>query len=319
MRRIITFTVAFCFMLLSACSTTVNRDAAIDSRINAGKKRLKIAATIFPPFDFAKAISKDKAEVKMLMPTGAESHDYEPTLQNIDAVSRCDIFIYVGGSADKWAKKLLDAVPNNTRTVICLTEEVPTLKIDGSEHSHSHSHDHDDEIDEHVWTDPKNVETIVEKIAEILCEKDSENTSVYIENLEAYKKELTKLDNDIKNTVAAAKYNVLAFADKFPFRYLANAYKLNYVSALDGCDSDTEPTLAAVQEVINTIEKYGLSFVIYTEDSSGDIAESISKMTGAEPRLLYSCHNISRSQLESGETYISLMNKNISVLKEALN
>ena len=77
--------------------------------------------------------------------------------------------------------------------------------------------------------------------------------------------------------------------------------------------------MAAVQEVINTIEKYGLSYVIYTEDSSGDIAESISKITGAEPRLLYSCHNISRSQLENGETYISLMNKNISVLQEALN
>ena len=102
------------------------------------------------------------------------------------------------------------------------------------------SHDHEEEIDEHVWTSPANAMQIAEKIAEKLMEIDSENALFYSKNAVIYTGQLKELDAKFKSVMANSKRKTILFGDRFPFRYLADAYGLTYYAAFTGCSTETE-------------------------------------------------------------------------------
>ncbi len=279
-------------------------------------EKIKICATIFPPFDFARQIAKDNAEIIMLLPTGAESHSYEPTLEDVANVQSCDIFIYSGGDTDSFATELLDGVDTSKIEVIKLIDEVE-LK---SNHSHLETeHEHKNaQVDEHIWTSPKNAIKLANRIGNAIIKVDPKNEKEYRKNLENYVEDLDELDALFESTVKNGNLDCIAFADRFPFLYLAEDYGIRHFEALDGCTSDTEPTLTALSNLQKAIEKEGIETVFYVEFSSGTVADKICKMTGASKLLFHSCHNISKEELEEGETYLSLMQKNAERLKTAL-
>ncbi len=295
---------------LSACESQgdLNRSEA--------DGKLKIVATIFPPYDFARQIAKDKADLKMLLPTGAESHSYEPTLDDIAAIQECDIFIYSGGGTDSFGSEILETLDTSQMEIICLMDETQLL------HNHSEdesSHEHETaENDEHVWTSPKNAVKFTNCIAEAIIKKDPKNAVFYEENLASYINELTQLDELFKKTVEEGKLDCIAFADRFPFLYLAEEYGLRHFEALDGCSSDTEPTLTALNDLVENIKKEDIGTVFYIEFSGGTVADKVCKLTGADKLLFHSCHNLSKEETEEGETYLSLMQKNAARLKTAL-
>ena len=277
----------------------------------AEKEKLSVVATIFPPYDFAREIAGDSAEITMLLPVGGESHTYEPTLEDISLVADCDIFISVGGEIDPWAESMTKATLNSERRVIKL------LDIVGEEHSHSELENHSDS-DEHVWTSPKNVMEIVKVIAENLCDADPENTDVYTKNRAEYLEKLNLLHREFQALGENNNGKTLLFADRFPFSHLCEEYGFSAVSALPGCSSDTEPTISAVNELINVVKNENTPAVLYTETADGNIAKTVMNATGCDKKLLHSCHSVTDEELEEGESYISLMTKNLETLKEVL-
>lgn len=54
----------------------------------------------------------DKFEVTMLLTTGADLHNYQPTADDIVTISSCDMFIYVGGHSDSWVDATLNVASN---------------------------------------------------------------------------------------------------------------------------------------------------------------------------------------------------------------
>ena len=258
-------------------------------------KKISVVATIFPQYDFVRQIAGENVELKMLLKPGEETHSYEPTPQDIIAIQNSDLFIYVGGENDAWVEDILESMPDNGRKTLKLVDCVDTVEeehVEGMKEERGHDHDEDDaeheedeedheehgqhgqedthsvhEIDEHVWTSPVNAIKIVEQIKEELCEIDSKNASAYEENADAYVSQLKKLDQEFQDVVDHSKRKLMIFGDRFPFRYFAEAYDLDYYAAFSGCASDTEPSAAtmaflinkAQDEKINTILKMELS------------------------------------------------------------
>ena len=173
--------------------------------------------------------------------------------------------------------------------------------------------------DEHVWTSPKNAISIVERITEELAGLDPEHQAEYEENKEAYEKQLEALDDAFREVVQSAKREVLLFGDRFPFRYFADAYDLDYYAAFPGCASDTEPSAATMAFLINKVKEEQIPVVLKMELSNENIANAIAETTHAEVRTFYSCHNLTAREFAEGETYLSMMKKNVETLKEALN
>ena len=190
---------------------------------------------------------------------------------------------------------------------------------DDHDHDDHDDHDHVHSVDEHVWTAPANAIVITEKIAAHLTEKDAAHADDYQKNSAAYIAELKKLDEDFREIVANSARKTMVFGDRFPFRYFADAYGLDYYAAFTGCSTETEASAATVAFLVEKVKEENIPVVFTMEFSNGKIADSIVDATGAKKAMLHSCHTISADELAQGETYLSIMQKNAETLKDALN
>lgn len=175
------------------------------------------------------------------------------------------------------------------------------------------------EIDEHVWTSPKNAEKIVERITDLLCEADEAHAAEYQTNAVDYEQQLEELDQEFRDVVDHSERNLLIFGDRFPFRYFADEYGLDYYAAFSGCASDTEPSAATMAFLINKVKEEQVPTVLKMELSNDNISKAIAEAAGTDVKVFYSCHNLTVEEFENGETYLSMMKKNVETLKEVLN
>ncbi len=311
MKKIICLMLVFllCFPFISGCKEKSEKET-----------KIKIVATVFPPFDFARAVAGDKAEITQLVRVGSESHSFEPTPTDVKLVQDCDLFLMIGGESESWAERLSSSGNNDKRKTLILSEYVTMLESGSGEHHEEHSHHgHNHEHDEHIWTSPLNAIKISEAILIALCEIDSENQEYYRANFETFKAKLSDLDKQFKSLAESKKNKTIVFGDRFPFLYLAEEYGLNCLAAFPGCNEQTQPDIKTVTHLIEHIKEENITTVFYTEFSSRQTANMLCEETGATALLLHSCHNVTKEELKRGETYLSLMEKNLVNLKIALS
>lgn len=290
------------------------------------EEKIKIIATLFPQYDFAKQIGGDKVEVSLLLTPGTETHTYEPTPQDIINVNKADIYIYTGKYMEPWSDKIANSITSDTEVLDAskninlineeqFEEEHNTTDINEEEHDNSHHH----EYDPHIWLNPQNAIGMVKNIEKELCSIDPQNKEYYQKNAENYIKQLTNLDNEIETTIKESKKNKIAFGGTFAYAYFIQRYNLQYVSAYDSCGENSEPSVTKVKEVIDYMKENDINVIFYQELSAGKIADTISKETGATKLVFHTIHNASQEEINNGETYISLMQKNLQNLKQALS
>lgn len=305
---------------LCACGNTENSVSKAQSGIDG---KISVVTTIFPPYDFARQIGGDNVDLTMLLKPGTESHNYDPTPQDIIKIQNCDLFIYVGGESDEWVRDILESNDSKPKKIISLMDCVDTLQeeiVEGMEKDKDKDNDgHEIEYDEHVWTSPKNAIIISKKISLALTELDKDNAKVYEKNTTEYSKKLSLLDSKFQNIVDNAKRKTIIFGDRFPMRYFADEYGLKYYAAFPGCSSETEPSAATVSFLIDKVKAEKIPVVFSIEFSNGKVADTICEDTRAKKLTFHSCHNVTQEQFDSGVTYIDLMNQNAESIKEALS
>ncbi len=280
------------------------------------KEKISVVTVGFAEYDFTRQIIGDKGEVAMLLSAGQESHTYEPTPADILKIEQCDVFVCGGGESEAWVERIISSTAADM-TVIRMME-VCALKE--NEHSHSHTDEHEhSEYDEHVWTSPVNAKLIVKAISEALCEKDTVNADYYRANTLKYLAELEKLDADFKKLGHNSHGEYVVIGDRFPLRYLMLEYGIDYYAAYPGCSAQVEVNPVTIALLNDMIIADKIPVVFKVDLSNGNVARSMCEQTGARLDTLYSCHVISQNLLDSGETYLSLMYKNLEALKFALN
>ncbi len=321
--------------------------AFFNTKSNAEIKngKISIVTTIFPEYDWVKQILGDKAnnfEITMLMSNGVDLHSYQPTAEDIIKISGCDMFVYVGGESDEWAKKILKNANNPKIKAINLLEilgdKVKSEElVEGMEHEHhdhehhdhehmnedeeEHEHEHEDEIDEHVWLSLKNAKVICNYISRQICELDSQNKEIYEKNLKNYIDSLEVLDKEYAIEIGKSKNKTLVFGDRFPFRYLTDDYNLKYFAAFTGCSSESEASFETIVFLSNKINELNLKSIMQIETSDGSIPRTIKESTKTKDQKilkLNSMQSVTSNDVAKGATYISIMKSNLEVLKEAL-
>ena len=297
-------------------------------------KRLKVVTTLFPYYDFVRQVAGDKVDLKLVLPAGMDSHSFEPTPADMRMIQDADVLIRNGGAMEHWLDEALCALDTRGMTVVTMLDFVDTLReeqVEGMEEEHGHDHaghksyvDYDGheveiEYDEHIWTSPVGAMKLVEAIRDTLTQADPENARAYRAGAESFLKELADIDAGFREVCAERRRNMIIVADKFPFRYLAEEYGLDYRAAFHGCASDTEPSLATLKYLIDQVEQEHIPVVYTIELSSQKVAEAIAETTGARVLTFQSCQTVSREDLDNGATYLSLMRQNVEALKEGLS
>lgn len=327
MKKWIPLLVSLC-LLLSGCGQTPSLPE---------NGRLQIVTTVFPAYDFARAAAGGLADVTLLLPPGTESHSYEPTPADILAVRDCDLFIYLGGESDQWVETILSAVEptgKQLRMIDCVTlleeEEVEGMQsLPGHDHAHNEHDEHDEHdehghgegevagLDEHVWTAPANAAAITRSVGEALAALDEGNADAYRAAAGAYAKQLEGLDRAFADFFQTS-HAPMVFGDRFPLRYFAAAYGVEYYAAFPGCGTQTEPSAATVAFLTEKVRQEQVPVIWYIEFSNHLVADSIAEAAGVGTAMFHTCHNVSRQDIESGATYLTLMEGNLETLRACL-
>jgi len=309
MKRIISLILAFVTVVaLFSCKST-----------DADVSKLKIVTTIFPQYDIASHISGGKADVTMLLPFGSDIHTYEPSVKDMTDVASCDIFIYNGVETEPWTVSILESIDRDNTVVVDLSENITLLEGDVHE-SHDHSEDeHIHDYDPHFWTSPRNAVVITDEILSALCTVDETNADHYIMNAQNLKVQLSSLDSELSDMAENYDGTPLYFGGKFAFLYMFSEYGFEHRSPYNGCSDQAEPSIKTIADICEDIEKDRVKYIFTEEMSQSKIAKSIADETGTELLVLHSCHNLSKDEAKAGETYVSLMYKNIANMRKALN
>ena len=295
---------------------------------SAASNKLNIVTTIFPAYDWVREIlgaETDRAEITMLLDSGVDLHSYQPTVDDIVKISDCDLFLYVGGESDGWVDDALKNAPNKERKVIRLLDVLGDSAkaeetVEGMQEE-EHDHEEEAEYDEHIWLSLKNAQVLVAAISEALQESDPARKDTYAANAAAYAEKLSALDGEYRAAVDSGKYKTLLFGDRFPFRYLADDYGLDYYAAFPGCSAETEASFETVSFLAGKMDALGLPYVLTIEGTQHKIAETIVQNTAQKNQQILtmdSMQAVTANDAASGVSYLSIMEKNLSVLKKAL-
>lgn len=311
--------ILLCTALMAACLCGCGATAK-------DEKKLSVVATIFPEYDWVREILGENpgdVQLTLLLDNGVDLHSFQPTAKDILTISDCDVFIYVGGESDAWVKDALSEAANENMIVIDLLDALGDAvkeeeEVEGME---EHEHEHEAEYDEHVWLSLRNTSVLCEEIEKALEVIDPANQETYRSNLASYQEKLSQLDEKYTQAVASASGRTLLFGDRFPFRYLVDDYGLNYYAAFSGCSAETEASFDTILFLASKTDELSLPAVLRIEGANHRIAETIVENTAEknqEVLMLDSMQSATSKDVQNGVTYLSIMEKNLEVLKQAL-
>lgn len=293
-------------------------------RDGEGEEKLRVVATLFPYYDFVRQVAGDRVELSLVVPAGMDSHSFEPTPADMRRIQDADILISNGGAMEHWLTQVLKASDTSQMTVVTMMDYIDIAEeeqVEGMEEEHADHDGHEMEIeyDEHIWTSPVNAVRLTEVIRDVLSRQDPKHREEYERQAESYIKELERIHQELCKVSGERKRNLIVVGEKFPYRYLAEEYDLDYRAAFSGCSTDTEPSARTIAYLIDKVKEEQIPVVYYPELCSRRVAEIIGEETGARPLLLHSCHNVTRAQFEAGVTYVELMEQNIENLRKGLD
>ena len=288
--------------------------------------KITVLCTVFPIYDWVRNVvgDSDRIEVKLLVSDGADLHSFQPTARDAIDIKTADLVVRVGGADDSFVNeltkdsdgidlRLIDAEGVTKRHVSVSSEH---------EHSHGESHDHKHPTDEHIWLSLKNGQACVEAIYNALVTIDPQGATAYRQNANEYIEKLIDLDQKYAEAVASVSEPRLVFADRFPFVYLTEDYGIEFEAAFEGCTTDAEAGFDTVIRLASKVEQWGLSYVCVTESSDKRLSSSVAETVegrNVKTAVLDSIQSVTKKDIAAGQSYIGIMEKNLSALTEALS
>jgi zinc transport system substrate-binding protein len=273
-------------LLLGSCQPKIQDD------------RLKVYTSFYPIYDLTLKIGKDKINLINLVPSGTEVHDWEISTKDMIGLESADLLIYNGLGIEYWLDDVVSALQNKNLVLVNTSKNVTPI-----------------EGDPHIWLNIENAILQLTEIKNALVNSDSKNQAFYEQNYNYYVNELTALHNNFHETIDALPKKDLVVAHE-AFAYLCEEYGLNQIGVED-VNSD-EPGLKKMEEIINFIKVNNVTTIFYEPLGSDSVAKTIASKTNIKVEVLNPLEGLTKEDIKNNEDYISIMLKNLKVIKEAL-
>lgn len=271
-----------------------------------------IVTTIYPLYEFTKQVVGDKAEVILLVPAGAEPHDWEPAPADLIKVKKASIVVYNGAGMEPWIDKLAGTVLAGKKVVSAAS----AVNLISAQYNEEGGPAEPGTIDPHVWLDPVNAQAIVKQITAAVAESDPGNAGYYQANADAYSQQLAALHDEYTAVLAEAPRRIF-ITSHAAFGYVANRYELKQV-AIMGLAPDAEPTPERMAQIIRYARLTGIKHIFFETLVSPKLAEVIANESGATTLVLNPIEGLTDPEIAQGENYISIMRANLVNLQKAL-
>lgn len=277
------------------------------------EEKIRVYASIYPVYDFAKNIGVDKIDLMQMTPAGAEPHDWEPSAKLMAEMEKADVFIYNGAGMEPWAEKLTGSINNDRLIVVNASEGIDLLDAEGHEEGHEGEDNHEhSQYDPHVWLDPVNAIKQVGNIKDALKRADEKNKDFYEENYIDFVKRLEALDKKYKDELNQYTYREIVVAHA-AFGYLFKRYGLKQV-AVRGVNPQEEPGAAKMVEITNLIKEKKIKYIFFETLTNPKLSEVLARESGTKTAVLNPIGGLTEEEIKSGKDYISIMGDNLNAL-----
>lgn len=277
-------------------SVTIS-DSNIPQPISSGSTNLRIFASFYPIYDFVEKIGKDKVDVSTIVPNGVEPHDFEPTPKQIVELQNADLIFINGAGFEDW----INDIENSN--IVDLTRNITIENINSNPNPH-------------LWLDPTLVESMADKIYNILVSLDPDNLAYYQNNLKQFDDNLELLNSNIKNNLTnCALSDFIAFHDAFG--YFAKRYGLTQ-HVIGGISPEMDVNPQKLSESIKLAEQLGITTIFSEDNIEPRLSNTIASEIGGKVLILSPIEMITQEEHDLGEDYFSKMYDNLNNLKIAL-
>ena len=300
--RLILLTFAFS-VIFPGCSNTEK------------SKKPRIVCSLFPLYEFARAVAGDRADTALILPPGVEPHSWEPKPSDFVAVSQADLFIYVHEVLEPWAANIVGSINRaNLPDVLKVSEGLALLETSGETPGHKH---HDQLYDPHIWLDLNHDQNIVKRISRSLSRIDPSHSAYYEKNAIAYNQALQAMDSQYQKALSNCRHHTFVFGGHSAFAYLAGRYGLRQVP-LYGISSDSEPTPRRLAAIVEEAKDLGVEYIFFETMVNPKLATVIADEIGARTLVINPGANLTGKELAQGVTFLSIMARNLESLKKGL-
>lgn len=314
MRKVKIFLLIIVMVLLTGCGIQ-----------EVKTEKLSIVCTTYPQYNWLEQIlGKDNSsfQLTLLLDNGVDMHSYQPTAKDMMMVSSADLFVYIGGESDNWAKDAIkEAVNKDMLTINLMNALGDRIKTEEMVEGMQGEEEEEPENDEHIWLSLKNAMHLTTVLSDAVQKLDSANAKIYQDNTKAYLEKLSNLDKQYEQMVKNAKLDTIIVGDRFPFRYLVDDYQIHYYAAFVGCSAETEASFETITFLASKVDETNASSILAIDGSDEKIAKTIKENTKSKNQKilkLNSMQAVKTEQMENGFTYLKGMEENLTVLKEAL-
>jgi zinc transport system substrate-binding protein len=272
-------------------------------KANETSEKINVVTTFYPLYEFSKRIGGEKADVSILVPAGAEPHDWEPGPQDIIKIESAHIFVYNGAGLEPYVDKIITKTESQTLIVVDSSEGIELIKEGGAP-------------DPHIWLDPVLAKHQVETIEKAFIKADPKNSDYYSANTAALEQDLGALEANISKELTPAKKKMF-ITSHAAFGYFAKRYGLTQI-AIAGLSPDIEPSPAKIAEIVGLARENKVKYIFFEALISPKLSETIANEAGAQTLVLNPIEGLSEAQIKQGENYFTLMRDNVKNLKLAL-
>ena len=296
---------------LISCSNNIKKE-----EVNKYNDKIKVYATIFPVYDFAKNIGKDKIELNYIVPPSSEPHDYEISAKTIKDIQNADLLIKNGLGIDWFSDNIKSESDKLNILVASEGIEKITYKEEGHDEDQIEEEHEYGKYDPHVWLDINNAIKECENIKNEFIKIDSKNKGYYEENYNNYVKELKDLQEEYNANLKDIK-NKTILVSHDAYGYLCKEYGINQIS-ITGINPNQEPSMSKIAELTNYAKDNNIKYILFDGLVNPKVSQTIANEAKIDTEILYSLDGITKDDFNNNEDYISLMERNLETLKIVL-
>ncbi|MGG0409305.1 metal ABC transporter solute-binding protein, Zn/Mn family [Peribacillus simplex] len=307
-------------LFLSACGNSKGESSKEET-----KDALDIYTTVYPLQYFTEAIGGEYVNVETVYPPGTDEHSFEPSQKDIVKMAESDLFFYIGYNLEGFVTKAEPILSKEGVSTIAVGE---TVHLDEDEHAHEEEHPHEDEhaheedghdhggINPHLWLDPIYSIDMAKTIKDELTKKMPEQEEYFNSQFNKLSEKLKALDEKFATTIESGRTNKIIVSHS-AYGYWEERYGLEQIG-VTGLTSSNEPSQKELGKIVTMAEEEDLNYVIFEQNISSKLTEIIQKEMGAKSLELHNLSVLTDKDIEAGEDYFSLMEKNIKTLQTAL-
>jgi zinc/manganese transport system substrate-binding protein len=290
-----------------------------DDAASAAPDRPRVVVTTSVLGDIVRNVVGDQADVQVIMPVGADPHEFAASTRQAEAMTGADLLVVNGAGFEQSMAGVIDGAAEDGTAVFTFADHVALRTLDGDEHEHADGHDHDGD-DPHLWTDPTMIAGAVGALATELADVPGVDAAAIETAAADYAAELGALDASIAATLSSipAAQRVLV-TNHEALGYFARRYDLAVVGAvIPSLTTSASASAGELEQLADVIREQGVPAIFGETTQPTKLARALADEVGGDVQVVELYTESLGDEGGGADTYVGMLRTDADRIADAL-